>query len=105
MGFKLAHISKYVRWLKKDRMAYKDACIVSKELANINRRLNYAMLLGKTQKVEEISDQKHEWILRYVEERVPETLKKYRGFETLFEAVPHVHRQRKTARKPECCHA
>ena len=85
MGFKLAHISKYVRWLKKDRMAYKDACIVSKELANINRRLNYAMLLGQTQKVEEISDQKHEWILRYVEERVPETLKKYRGFETLFD--------------------
>lgn len=85
MGFKFAHISKYVRWLKKDRTAYKDACIISKELAKINRRLNYAVLMGKTQKVEEISDEKHEWILRYVEERVPETLKKYRTFETSFD--------------------
>ena len=85
MGFNIAHISKYVRWLKKDRAAYRDACLVSKELAKISRRLNYAMLLGKTQKVETISDEKHEWILRYVEDRVPETLKKYRGLETSFD--------------------
>lgn len=31
MGFNIAHISKYVRWLRKDRESYKDACLVSGE--------------------------------------------------------------------------
>ena len=82
MGFHLKHIRKYIRWLKNDRAAYRDSCLVSRELAKINRRLNYATLLGKTAEIEAISDEKHRWILRYMEESCPETLKKYRSMET-----------------------
>ncbi len=78
MGFKFAHISKYRRWLKQDIASYRDTKLVSKELAKINRRLNYALLLGKAEKAEAISDEKHDWILRYIEGKCPETLKRYR---------------------------
>lgn len=82
MGFHVKHIKKYVNWLKKDRSAYQDACKISKELAQINRRLNYALLRNQTAKAEAISQEKHRWILNYIEERCPETLKKYRGMNT-----------------------
>ena len=78
MGFKFAHISKYRRWLKQDIASYRDTKLVSKELAKINRRLNYAQLLGKAEKAEAISDEKHDWILRYIEGKCPKTLKRYR---------------------------
>ena len=79
MGFNIAHLSKYLRWLRKDRENYRDACLVSKELAKIERRLNYVQLFGKTEKAERLSDEKHDWILRYIEGKCPETLNKYRG--------------------------
>lgn len=82
MGFHVKHIKKYVNWLKKDRSAYQDACKISKELAQINRRMNYALLRNQTAKAEAISQEKHRWILNYIEERCPETLKKYRGMNT-----------------------
>ena len=82
MGFHVKHIKKYVNWLKKDRSAYQDACKISKELAQINRRLNYALLRNQTAKAEAISQEKHRWILNYIEKRCPETLKKYRGMNT-----------------------
>ena len=79
MGFQIKHINKYIRWLKKDKAAYRDACLVSTELARINRRLNYAMLRGQTERVESISQEKHAWILRYVAERCTETIERYRA--------------------------
>ncbi|MBQ1818476.1 MAG: hypothetical protein II124_07560 [Clostridia bacterium] len=79
MGFNIAHLSKYLRWLRKDRENYRDACLVSKELAKIERRLNYVQLFGKTEKAERLSDEKHDWILRYIEGKCPETLNKYRN--------------------------
>ncbi len=77
MGFNIAHISKYARWLRKEHENYRDACLVSKELAKIKRRLDYAQLFGKTEKAERLSDEKHEWILRYLAGKCPETLNKY----------------------------
>lgn len=77
MGFNIAHISKYVRWLRKERENYRDACLVSKELAKIKRKLDYAQLFGKTEKAERLSDEKHEWILHYLAGKCPETLNKY----------------------------
>ena len=44
--------------------------------------MNYATLLGKTAEIEAISDEKHRWILRYMEENCPEMLEKYRSMET-----------------------
>lgn len=85
MGFNIKHISKYFRWVKNDRASYRDACLVSKELAKINRRLNYALLMGNDGKAEAISDEKHRWILNYIEDKCPETLKKYRGIKTEFD--------------------
>ena len=85
MGFNIKHIKKYIGWIKKDRADYRDACIVSKDLAKINRRLNVALLTGKNEKAEAISEEKHKWILNYMEERCPETLKKYRGATTGFD--------------------
>ena len=82
MGFHVKHIKKYVNWLKKDRAAFQDACKISKELAQINRRLNYALLRNQTAKTEAISQEKHRWILNYIEDRCPETLKKYRAMGT-----------------------
>ena len=81
MGFNIKHISKYFRWLKKDREAYRDACLVSKELAGINRRLNVALLMGKNEKAEGVSIEKHRWLLNYLQEKCPETLNRYRGME------------------------
>lgn len=81
MGFNIKHISKYFRWLKKDREAYRDACLVSKELAGIKRRINRAALFGKTDRVEALSEEAHNWILNYMQEKCPETLNKYRGME------------------------
>ena len=82
MGFNIAHFSKYLRWLRKDRENYRDACLVSKELAKIERRLNFVQLFGKTEKAERLSDEKHDWILRYIEGKCPETLNKYRNMAT-----------------------
>ena len=93
MGFKMTHISKYARWYKKHREAYRDDCTVSKELANIKRRLNWALLRGQDDRAETISDEKHEWILNYLQEKCPETLKKYKGMETpehLYEPNPEI---------------
>ena len=78
MGFHISHVNKYVRWLKKERTEYRDVCMISRELAGIQRRLSFAMLRGQKSKVENYSDQKHQWILRYVADRCPETLEKYR---------------------------
>lgn len=81
MRFNVSHISKYVRWLRNDRSSYHDTCMISKELAGINRRLNYALLMGKTERAERISDEKHNWILNYMQEKCSKTLNKYRGME------------------------
>ena len=55
--------------------------MISKELAGINRRLNYALLMGKTERAERISDEKHNWILNYMQGKCSKTLNKYRGME------------------------
>lgn len=81
MGFSFAHISKYAEWLRKDRASYRDACVISKELAKINRRLNYAQLMGNTKKAERISCEKHAWILSYMQEKCSKTLNRYRSME------------------------
>ena len=44
MGFNIAHISKYVRWLRKERENYRDACLVSKELAKIEHGVTLGVL-------------------------------------------------------------
>ena len=77
MGFNLRRISKYSKWLKKDREQYRDSKLISKELARINRRLNYALLLGKSDKAESISEEKHKWILQYMKQHCSETIKEY----------------------------
>ena len=77
MGFNIAHISKYAKWLRKEHENYRDACLVSRELAKIKRRLDCAQLFGKTEKAERLSDEKHEWILHYLAGKCPETLNKY----------------------------
>lgn len=78
MGFHINHIKKYIKWVKQDRAAYRDACAVSPELARINHRLNLALLRKQAVKIEAISEEKHRWILAYMEAHCPETLKKYR---------------------------
>lgn len=79
MGFHFRHLKKYIKWYQKQRESYRDACLVSRELAKINRRLDYAALLGKKDRVETISTEKHNWILKYVSERCSETIQKYRN--------------------------
>lgn len=79
MGFHLSHINKYARWVKKDREAYRDACLISKDLAKINRQLNLTMLRNRSAEIEAVSNEKHRWILNYMEANCPETLKKYRA--------------------------
>ena len=81
MGFHFSHIKKYRQWLKRERDEYRDNCLVSKDLAKIKRRLQYAMLLGKTDRVEALSEEKHRRILEYIEAHCPKTLEKYRGME------------------------
>ena len=78
MGFHISHLKKYSRWLKQDRRIFRDNCLFSKDLAKLERRLRFAMLLQDQNKVQTLSDEKHAWILDYVSARCPETLEKYR---------------------------
>lgn len=78
MGFHISRVSKYARWLKKERKEYRDICQTSRELAGIQRRLRFAMLREQQSQVQKYSDQKHRWILDYVAARCPETLARYR---------------------------
>ncbi len=82
MGFSIKHVPKYLNWLKKDRAAYHDDCKVSKELAKINHKLNVALLLGKAEKAENVSDEKHNWILRYLQEKCSDTINRYKQIES-----------------------
>ena len=79
MGFHISHLNKYWRWVKRTQTDYRDCCKVSKELADINRRLAVALLRGQNEKIERVSDEKHRWVLNYVSSRCPETLEKYHG--------------------------
>lgn len=82
MGFNIKHLNKYFRWYKKHRNEYKDACIVSRELAKMNSDIDWALLLKKSDEViDQLSMKKHEWILKYMESVCPETIAKYRGME------------------------
>ncbi len=79
MGFQITHLQKYRNWMKKERESYRDICLISKELAKLDRRLQVSMLLKNQRRVERISEEKHRWILDYITARCPETLQKYRG--------------------------
>lgn len=81
MSFHVKHMKKYIRWLKYERSAYRDACQVSADLAKINRKLNYAMLRNQTGRIEELADKKHAWILKYIADHCPETIRKYQALQ------------------------
>ena len=81
MSFSLKRINRYIRWYKHTQKQYKQNLFVSKEYADICRRLSWAMLLKlNTQK--RIATEKNEWILKYVADRIPDTLSKYKNYPT-----------------------
>lgn len=80
MGFNIKHLNKYWRWVKKNRADYKDNCKVSKEFAKLCRDLDIALLRGKSgAELDEIAMKKHNWVINYMEQKCPETIKKYRN--------------------------
>lgn len=81
MGFNIRHIKKYVNWVSNDRKNYKKDCKVSKEYAKLNRKLNRAMLVNNTDKIESVSSQKHEYILAKLSAICTDTLKKYENYQ------------------------
>lgn len=80
MGFHIENIKKYSRWIKKERREFRDNCLISKDLAKIQRRLQYAILFQKGNRIQTISDEKHRWVLDYVAKHCTETIKKYRDY-------------------------
>lgn len=79
MGFNIKHLNKYWRWIKKNRAAYKDNCIISKEYAKLCSDLDFALLLNKSDsEIDRIAMRKHEWVLDYMKKACPETIKHYK---------------------------
>ena len=78
MSFRITHIKKYIRWLKNTNSKYKENCLISKEYAGICRRMDWAMLLNRSQEdIDEKADKKHQWILKYMIHQCPKTIEKY----------------------------
>lgn len=82
MGFHISHLKKYSSWLKQERQNFRDNCLISKDLAKLERRLKFAMLFQKNDKVQTISKEKHAWILDFVSASCPKTLERYRALPT-----------------------
>ena len=62
MGFSIKRLNKYWRWIKNNRVQYKDNCLVSKEYAKLCRELDVALLLKKPDSaIDEIASRKHDW--------------------------------------------
>lgn len=81
MTFSIKRIGKYIRWLKTTNNKFKNDCKISKEYAEICRRLSWAMLLKKPKKEQDkIATEKNEWILKYISDRIPEALNKYKNY-------------------------
>lgn len=82
MAFHISHIKKYLRWLKNTNNAYKENCRFSKDYAGICRKLDWALLLNRSEEdIDRKSKAKHEWILNYMKNLCPETLAKYSSLE------------------------
>ena len=80
MGFHIRNIHKYINWLQRTNKAYKDNCLVSKEYAKICRAFDWALLLNRSENdIDQKASAKHEWILQYMKDLCPETIKKYSG--------------------------
>lgn len=78
---RIKNYKKYIRWLKTTNTKYKNDCKISKEYAEICRRLSWAVLLKRPEyKQYKIATEKNEWILKYISERIPETLCKYKNY-------------------------
>ena len=83
MGFSLLRINKYLSWLVSAQKQYKDNSRISKQYADICRRFSWAILLKRPQnQIDKIASEKNEWVLNYVAERIPHTLKKYENYPT-----------------------
>ncbi len=79
MGFSIKRLNKYWRWIKNNRAQYKDNCLVSKEYAKLCRELDVALLLKKPDSaIDEIASRKHDWVLAYIADKIPDTLAKYK---------------------------
>lgn len=82
MSFTVKHIRKYMRWISKEAIAYRETSKVSHNLALKNLRLDVALLLqSSSKKIDAAAVAKHKWILTYLRRCCPETLKKYSAAE------------------------
>lgn len=78
MSFTVKHIGKYMRWVRHELAAWQDSARISRELAGRNLRLDIALLRQAPPEVTDAAAMaKHEWILSYLRELCPETLRRY----------------------------
>ena len=94
MGFNIKHINRYWRWCKEHYKCYRDNCKINRHYAKLCLDLDIALLRQLPDKeIDKFAMRKHKWVLRYIEERIPETIKKYNDMpapSNLFEPNPDV---------------